>query len=118
MMRLFFAVAVVLFAVPAFAVAAEPVIKVDCLCVAEGQGWVLGLSNATPSQAGIDKLKFDTVIVLSATENQCGKYPGTCRDDYRYQPVTGEVRTVLENYGYLATDENFKLNIEGKKASK
>ncbi len=67
MMRLFLTVAVVLFIMPAVVMAEEPVVKVDCLCVAEIQGWVLGRSNATPSQLGIDKLKPGiAIVVLSA----------------------------------------------------
>jgi hypothetical protein len=118
MKHLFIAVGVALFLMRAVVMAAEPVIKVECLCVAEEQGWVLGRSDALPSQIGIDKMMPGTaIVVLSADENRCGKHPRGCTD-VSYKPLTGQVRIILKTHGYMAVDDDFRLNIEGSKATK
>ncbi len=101
--------------IPVSVLAGEPVIKVDCLCVAKEHGLVLGRSDGTPSQLGIDKLKMGSAIVLlSAEKNLCGNYPSGCTDEV-YEPQTGKIRMVLENYGYMYTNDDFKLSIGGRK---
>ena len=127
MIRLLIAIGVALFLMPVLAMAEEPVVKVDCLCVAEEEGSVIGHSNAMPSQLGIDKIQErisggakpveHAIVVLSADENRCGKYSQGCSSDKRYKALTGEVRMVLEGYGYMDTAKDFKLTILGNRAN-
>lgn len=112
-MRVRLSVCLALGLLPAAAQAGDPVIAVDCLCVADEQGWVRGRSDATTAEAGLDSLASgESFIMLRAAADHCAKYAEGCGDD-RFTPMTGDRRARLDSIGYMGFSEGFKLTIDG-----
>ncbi len=129
MRGLFIAIGIALFLMPVPAMAAEPVIEVDCLCA--GAKSASGRSDAAPSQEVMDRydryharmMSSDdesvdpVIVVLSAKNNKCSKYPerNPCG---MQQEVTGRVRIKWTARSFMLTDEDFKWYFEGEKIGK
>lgn len=115
-MRLRHAAALLLSLLPASAVADDPIVAVDCLCVEEEQGWVRGRSDATPAEAGLESLTTgESFLQLRAEADRCTKYADSCGDE-RYTPVTGDRRMRLDGIDYMDSTGRFKLTVEGTAA--
>ncbi len=100
---------------PAMSAAEDRVVSVDCLCVAEEQGWVRGRGMQTSGEAGLDEIETGTpesTLVLSAKSDQCAKFASGCGDE-RMAPVTGERRMRLDSLSYMLIDDDFRLNLDG-----
>lgn len=112
-MRTRHAFAFLLSLLPGAAMADDPVVAVDCLCVADHQGWVRGRSDATTTEAGLDSLTTgESFVVLRAATDQCAKYPDGCGDE-RFTPMAGDRRARLDGVEYMAFAEGFKLTVDG-----
>ena len=112
-MRLRISVCLALGLLPAAAQAGDPVIAIDCLCVADEQGWVRGRSDATTTEAGLDSLTTgESFIVLRAAADQCAKHPDGCGDD-RFTPISGDRRARLDGIEYMGFADGFKLTVDG-----
>jgi hypothetical protein len=112
-MRIWLALTFAAFLMPSAAVAADPVIAVDCLCVEDEQGWVRGRGDATTSEAGLEPLTTgESMIVLRADADRCTKYASSCGDE-RFTPMTGERRARLDGVNYMLIDDDFRLTVDG-----
>ena len=94
------------------AAADEPVIAVECLCIEKEHGWVIARSDGTMEELGLNSpLSGSTIVRFTAAENGCTRYASLCSDE-RYQPMTGEVRSLYQSYGVSEAADDFKLTIQ------
>jgi len=111
-MRVLHAAAVALL-LPMAAMADEPTVAVECLCVESEHGWVIARSNATMADLGLDWAQSGSTIVrFTAASDGCGRYPSGCADE-RYKPTTGEVRTKYQSFGFTEIADDYRLTIQG-----
>jgi hypothetical protein len=97
---------------PVTAAAQEPVVTVECLCIEKEHGWVIARSDGTLEGLGLNSvLSGSTVVRFTAAANGCTRYASLCSDE-RYQPMTGEVRSVYQSYGVSESADDFKLTIQ------
>jgi hypothetical protein len=102
---------------PIAAAAQEPVVTVECLCIEKEHGWVIARSDGTMEALGLNSvLSGSTIVRFAAAENGCTRYASLCSDE-RYQPMTGEVRSLYQSYGVSEAVDDFKLTIQADVAS-
>lgn len=96
----------------ASATAEEPLVSVDCLCVEKEHGWVIARTDSTMEALGLGSaLSGSTVVRFTAATDGCARYASLCSDE-RYQPTTGEVRSLYQSYGTAEAADDFKLTIQ------
>jgi hypothetical protein len=104
--------AVITALLPMAAAAQEPVVAVECLCIEKEHGWVIARSDGTMEGLGLNSpLSGSTIVRFTAAENGCSRYASLCSDE-RYQPMTGEVRSLYQSYGVSEAADDFKLTIQ------
>jgi hypothetical protein len=98
--------------VAAVAMADEPVVAVDCLCIEKEHGWAIARGDTTMEALGLNSvLSGSTIVRFSAAANGCTRYASLC-SDARYTPVTGEIRAVYQSFGASEAADDFKLTIQ------
>ncbi|MGH6929055.1 MAG: hypothetical protein ACREEV_12120 [Dongiaceae bacterium] len=98
--------------VPVAGAAQEPVVAVECLCIEKEHGWVIARSDGTMEGLGLNwPQSGSTIVRFTAAENGCTRYASLCSDE-RYQPMTGEVRSLYQSYGVSEAADDFKLTIQ------
>lgn len=94
------------------AMADEPLVQVDCLCIEKEHGWVIARTDSTMEALGLGSaLSGSTVVRFTAATDGCARHASRCSDE-RYAPMTGEVRSLYQSYGTSEAADDFKLTIQ------
>lgn len=117
-MRVLAAVSTVLAVISgAGAMAEEPLVTVDCLCIEKEHGWVIARTDSTMEALGLGSaLSGSTIVRFAAATDGCSRHASQCTDE-RYTPMTGEVRSLYQSYGTSEAGDDYKLTIQADVAA-